>query len=219
MKNDSIKFAVAMLVFGSTLFSLACGGGNTVSNSSEVANVAASKDDPCKAGLTPDQKIANLNTLFNERIGKNGKLKKQKDDRQFNFTFSKFTPRDRIWMNVEGQFLGTGEGNKETTFENFFDLADGYMREGCIEKITFNRNQPPGEAALNGGSDWVLCEYPNVYCADGSCQRPELCPLDADRKTANVSTSGNANSNANSNSSSNSNSNSNGNANKGNSYR
>lgn len=219
MRNDSIKFAFTMLVFGSTLFSLACGGGNTVSNNSEVANVAEIAADPCRSGLTPDTKIERLDRLFNGEIVKKGKLKKLIDNGQFKFTFSKFTPLDRISMNVDGQFSGTGEGNNKTTFQNFFEIIDRYMREGCIEKVTFNRNQPPGGAMLNGGSDWVLCEYPKEYCSDGSCQMPESCSHDTDRRSANVSTSANSNANSNSSSNSNSNSNSNGNANKGNSYR
>ncbi|MCC7306091.1 MAG: hypothetical protein IT173_00880 [Acidobacteria bacterium] len=211
--NELIRMSLAMVVFGAIVLSLACG--NNTQNSNTAANGTEAVSDPCGAP-NADAKIAALKQRIARDIQSDGytKLEQQLNDKKFGFDLVKFSSRDLIELRLYGRVLGKGKGDKETTMENFFDVIDDYLREGCIQKVTISE-KPAGAEAVPGGFEWQLCEYPDVYC-DGVCK--PSCPLpDAMPPAAsNSNSSTNSSSNTNSNTSTNANSNTNANAKTGN---
>lgn len=205
MNNDPTRVLFALFVFGSMLMSLACGTKAPETNQADANK--AGRAHPCPDTATVEQKKINLTTRIREEIDDNNKLKKQSDDGLFAFEVFTFSTKPLIGIKVQGSFRGKGKGDNETTLENFLDIIDDFLREGCIQKVTV---VPPAEEPgllRSEGFEWALCEHPNVYCPDGQCLPPGSCMA-----VSNTNANTPLNSNANSNSSSNSNANSNSNA-------
>ncbi len=202
--NELIRMSLAMVVFSTIVLSLACGSGSQNANVTEDGfgkppNPCSSSDVTTKM-RDLDQRIRN-----DVKYQKGTKLQKQIMDGTFTFTLVPFSSRNLIELKLNGRFLGKGKGDTQTAMEDFFDIIDDFLKEGCIQKVTINE-KTAGTGTATSGFEWQLCEHPDVYC-DGVCQ--PSCGIPGTKPPADPT----ANSSSNSNNKSNSNVNANTSAN------
>jgi hypothetical protein len=200
MKNGSIRPALALVVYGVLLLSLACGTAQNTSqnqgNSKTAATLNSACDEP-NIGL----KITKIQDNIIKQIMDDPELRAQYQAGKFGISVAKGAGGDFAEVFIKGEVSGRNE------FEDLVGIIDDYMTQGCVFQVYTIRSGPSSIRDPND-FEWSICEYPMVACPTGECK--------ADCGTAtntSMNTNGYPNSNANANSNVNANSNS-GNRNK-----
>lgn len=160
MKNKSTRAAIAMIVFGAVLFSLACGTGNQNQNSASVSP-AGTLDAACgKQDL--NQKLIDVQDSIAAAIGTDAELK----------TRVKFKVRKVKDTYLEVLLEGYAGGKDE--IGDLSKILNRLMEKKCVLTVRF---VPTGTLLTIadqdvGGFEWSACEFPKQACPNGECMDP-----------------------------------------------
>ncbi|MEP7213315.1 MAG: hypothetical protein ABI791_09585 [Acidobacteriota bacterium] len=161
MKNKSIRVALATVIFGALLWSLACNSGKQVSNQDQSS---ASRSDTAELTKGPCT-VSSVQNDVNSAIGANNVLNFQRSQGKFDITVQNDSS-SVISMTIKGKVIGEDE-NSAATLKGVFKAIEKHVRKGCVQRVYF---EPAGTTTTAArGFEWQLCESPAVSCPDGSC--------------------------------------------------
>lgn len=193
MKRMTIRIAASSILLSAFLLSLACSGPQTTDQNSNRSNSATNSNSnsaslaPPDCSGSPADKIVKIKDGVKKNIDKDPGLKKQHDaGGGFTYDVKEDPPgSNQIVMTFSGRVGGQDQ------MLSLVGTANGYMRKGCVDKVSF---ASPGAPAAAGGFEWQACDYPNVPCPGGQCL-PSCMPVGANTNANTGSNSGNKNGN------------------------
>jgi hypothetical protein len=188
MTKMTIRIALSAIFFSAILLTLACPDPQTTNQNANRSNSATNSNSDalvaadCSGGNMAD-KIKKVKDGVKRNIDNDGKLKLQHDAGWFTYVVAEDPVSHQMVMTFSGRIGGENE------MKDLVATTNGYMKKGCVDRVTFGAMQGPLVAE---GFEWSACDYPTRPCPNGECR--EVCPMIVGNSNSNTN-SGNKNAN------------------------